>query len=146
MASRAVSDAVLLEMQTAFPLHTVRILHNEEDPEPPRDITSHALVNGWFGLEFPGATESLRSLGDPGANYWTEDGAFLVHVFIPSGVGTDMAAALDEQVKDLFRGRQIGPTQEINILDLYEADAGDRFGGNWYGVSRGFAFRRDFIG
>jgi len=144
MASQAVIDAVTTEVTNAFPTLTVRKLLNEQDPDPPR--TEDALDNGWIGLEFPTSTESLRSLGDASNNNWTENGAFIVHVFIASGTLETVATSRDEQIKTLFRSRQIGTNNEISILDLFEPNAGDRYGGNWFAISRGFGFERDFHG
>lgn len=144
MASQAVIDAVESIVSAAFPLHTVRVLLNEEDPEPPRELED--IKNGWFGLEFPPCAESLRSLGAPGANNWTENGAFVVHTFTASGTGPETATTRDEQIKALFRGQQIGTNNEITILDLFEPIAGDRYGGNWFAIARGFGFERDFLG
>lgn len=144
MASQAVIDAVTTAVTNAFPLLNVRMIENEEDPEPPRELS--AALEGFFALEFPPTLEVLRSLGDPGNNFWTENGAFIVHTIVPQGIGTVLANERNETIKTLFRSQQIGANNEITILDLFQTEDGNDFRGNWFVISQGFSFERDLIG
>ena len=144
MSSQVVIDAVEAKVQQLFPNNRIRVLLNEQKPEPPRDFST--LTEGWFGLEFPEASETLRSLGDAGNNNWTENGVFIVHIIVASGIGPKLANERDEIIKQAFRSQQIGENNEITVLDIFQAAGGDMFGGNWFVLSRGFGYERDFHG
>lgn len=108
----------------------VRALRNLEDPEPPR--TEALLAKTHLYLAFPPHREAATCLGGPSVS-WRESGAFLVYVLVASQTLDAQADAAFETALDSLRNLTIGGL--VDVRNIFGAEAGARFGGNWWGHS-----------
>lgn len=82
---------------------TVIFVENK-DFEPPRN--AQGQPEPFVALEFPGAGAQQWSIGDPGNNAWREDGAFMLHLCVPTGTGGEQARAWSDDLAAIFRGKE----------------------------------------
>lgn len=118
---------------------TLTVLTNLQDPEPPRTLS--ALDQAHLFIGFPPTNEAARGLGGPGLP-WDEAGAFMLHVLVGRGEGEAKADDVMSRAKQSLRGQTIGDT---DILDMFGAEAGPKYGGNWWGQSLAVAFETQDI-
>lgn len=133
MARRATKDAIVAHFAGLFAGDAsviVRALRNLEDPEPPR--TEAELAKTYLYLDFPPHRESAICLGAPGVP-WREQGTFILNVLVASSTLDAAADAAFETATASLRNQQIGGV--VDVKNLFGADAGPRYGGNWWGLS-----------
>ncbi len=121
------------------------------------DVTNLHIDRGvddslWVALEFPGGSEEIISMGDPGNNLYREFGVINVHVLVPSGSGATEALTAIESIRVLFRGAEFGT--DPNFVRCYGADpatTSDRISpatieGQWYIMSCSIDYTFDAFG
>lgn len=106
MASATPAAAIQDRFLTNWGDVTATFVGNPDDVTPPVDGNANPLP--FVVLEFPGAVASQWTIGDPGNNAWREDGAFMLHIGIPSGSGDAAARDFADQLAALFRGQSFG--------------------------------------
>lgn len=133
MATDITKAAVVAHFEALFPdpaLVVVTPLRNNENPEPPRKEADLAKTQVY--LQFPPHKEEAVCLGSV-ATPWRETGAFLFHVLVASGKADAAADAAFKTITLSLRNQTIGG--RVDILSLFGAESGPRFGGNWWGKS-----------
>jgi len=121
------------------------------------DVTNLHIDRGvddslWVALEFPGGSEEIISMGDPGNNLYREFGVINVHVLVPSGSGATEALTAIESIRLLFRGAEFGT--DPNFVRCYGADpatTSDRISpatieGQWYIMTSSIDYTFDAFG
>jgi len=121
------------------------------------DVTNLHIDRGvddalWVALEFPGGSEEIISMGDPGNNLYREFGVINVHVLVPSGSGATEALTAIESIRVLFRGAEFGT--DPNFVRCYGADpatTSDRISpatleGQWYIITSSIDYTFDAFG
>lgn len=124
----------------------VEALRNLEDPNPPR--TRADLEKAWIYLRFTATHEAARGL--PGADGvpWDEDGSFLLLVLVASGDLDALADEIFETAKASVRDVSIKDSEgddRLDVIEVFGAEAGPKFGGNFWGVSAALSFETQNI-
>ena len=133
MSTLAAENAIVAHFESVFAADIaagtviVRALTNLESPEPPRAEAMLAKVHVF--LQFPAHNERPTCIG---GGSWRETGTFLVYVLVASGTGRDVVGALFKRATDSLKAGTIGGDL-VEIMNLFGAAAGARFGGNWWG-------------
>ena len=125
----AAIEARLRAAWTATPIQTDNVL--EDLPEPPM---------AFVALEFPGGAAEQITIGAPGANLFREDGAFMVHVFVPVGTGAAAARSQADQIAAIFRAQSFDGVRCWAPFPPHESPRSD---GNYWGVSFGVPYQWD---
>ena len=99
-------------------------------------------------LEFPVASENQISLGTPGTRVFREEGAFLLTLCIPIGIGLDPASSpwstrLDA-LRAVFRGKQFSGVNTLAPSPPFTNDESDR--GAYFELSVATPFYYDVTG
>lgn len=150
MTTKITKDIITAHFETLFAAEArvgaVKALRNLEDPEPPR--TRADLAKAWVYLRFTATHEAPRGL--PGANGvpWDEDGAFMLMVLVASRDEDALADEIFETAKASLRNvslKDSGGEDRIDVIEFFGAEAGPKFGGNFWGVSAAAAFETQDI-
>ena len=146
MPTKQLKDFVGAHFSTLFAAEitagsvTVTALRNLEDPSPPRreeDIDGKIHIF----LAFPPTRQEGAVLGAGGP--WDERGAFMVHIASASGSGEALADEIAEMAAESLRDASLGGA--VDIHDIIEADAGPKWGGNFWGISLAVSFHQPGI-
>lgn len=96
----------------------------------------------WVQLRFPGSQVTRGDIGEPDAPMRDEVGAFMVDVFVPLGVGDDIARAIADAVWEIFALKEISG---VRFDERLAGQSGDRepegAAGVWWGISYGIRYR-----
>lgn len=135
MASAEVAAAVTARLTSMFNAAPVRTANtNEADP----DLNSGPFVV----IEFPGGTAEQITIGAPGNNVFRERGAFMVHVFVPSGSGEQAARVMAGQIAAIYRGKSFSG---VDCGAPYPPGDDTGPNGNWFGSSFSIPYQYDFF-
>ena len=135
MASTAVRTAVKNRLAAGFTDIPVRLPNAAG-----ADLQMPSTPSAFAQLVFPGAVEDQITIGAPDDNIFRETGAFMIHVFVPKGTGDNQAATYAESIRVLFRGKSFdGVTCEAP----FAPQEGERYGGNYWGISFGVPYYFD---
>lgn len=104
-----------------------------QPPEPPA---------AFVVLEFPGGAAEQITVGAPGNNVFREDGAFMLHVMVPSGSGASLARIYADQLATIFRAQTFGGVRCWAPFPPHESD---RSNGTAWGVSWGTPYQFDLF-
>lgn len=100
----------------------------------------------WIEIRFPGALNDRADLGDPNGAMWEEAGVFICDVYVPANTGDELAAAIADTLAALFQGQDF---DFVSCMGRLPGQSGQRqpdgFGGTWWGVSFGIAYRYQSI-
>lgn len=132
--------AALFAAEIAAGSIAVRALRNLEDPEPPR--TEADLGKTHVFLQFPAHGERASCFGEDAP--WRETGAFILYVLVASGRGDAAADAIFRTAVNSLRNQTIGG--RVDVLSMFGADSGARFGGNWWGQSIAVEYQVEDVG
>lgn len=108
------------------------------------DNTSFAPseAQSWVQLRFPGSKIARGDIGEPDAPLVDEVGSFMVDIFVPRGIGDDLARALADAVWDIFKFRNI---DGVRCDERLTGQSGERMPdgvpGVWWGFSFGITYR-----
>lgn len=98
--------------------------------------------NPWIEIRFPGAATRRADIGDADHPMWDEAGAFMCDVYVPVGVGAEMAAALADAMWAIFAGRDLSG---VRCDERLQGQSGEReptgVPGVWWGLSFGVSYR-----
>lgn len=101
----------------------------------------------WVEIRFPGSDIARADIGDPDHPMWDEAGAFMCHVFVPTGIGVDIANAIADAMWEVFAGKTVS---YIRFDDRLGGQAGERedpgIEGVWWGASFGVSYRYLSVG
>lgn len=139
MISAEVVTAVSEALTNAYPDLLVRDVENPDETKLP----ARSSTDVWVALEFPPSEEYAADEGDPDNIRWREEGVFMVHVYVPTGTGPDTAKLWARRVYEVYRGKVIG--DDVECFGRDRGDMGERWNGNWWGISFAMPFRRDHI-
>lgn len=135
----AAIEARLIANWSTTPIYLADDLH--DPPEPPSPFVV---------LEFPGGTARQVTIGSPGANAFEEEGAFMIHVFVPIGnqpvTGTPwrkVARDYAETIAAIFRGKTFS---SVRTYAPFPPNESDRAIGNFYSVSFATPFLYSYLG
>ena len=109
-------------------------------------------IEEWATMLDAQAFETQASLGSPGDQRWREEGSIMLIVFVPSGSGTARALELAEQLRALFRAKQIddgagGETivfRSVDPPDTVLPSSVDASSGAWFGYAVDATYYCDF--
>jgi hypothetical protein len=137
MSSSAVADIIQARVRDAWTATPVR--EGNADFDPGRAP--------YLELAFPGADEGRAAIGDASNPMWEEDGAFMVHLFAPQGVGDAVLRGLADEAAGLFL-RWPSPPEGLTIWRRMGSQAGERAveGRPWAGISFGISYTYHSIG
>lgn len=144
MATKALKDAVAAHFAALFAGDarvSIKVLRNLVDPTPPK---KEAEIDGraWLFLQFPPTKQERAACGADAPR--DEYGAFMVHVAVASN---SEEALLDEiaaaVVDSLF---SLDADSLFDVDEIFEGDAGPKWGGNFWGVSIGVPFDHRAVG
>lgn len=141
MATKALKDAVQAHFQALFSDDervSVKVLRNLQNPSAPRK-ESEIDGRAWVFLQFPPVKKERAAVGGGLSKApWDEVGAFMAHVAVASQSGE---ALLDEIVETVTESLEaLDANSVFDVDELYEGDAGQLWGGNFWGVSIGVPF------
>lgn len=139
MASDLLVWGVTARIKSLFPNLDYRDLDNPPELRPP----ALGVTPLWCALDFPSSAETLAGFGNPGNNLWRETGAFMVHVFCPSGTGGQTARTQADAIFNALKGTAF---DGIWITGRFDPNAGPDYGGIWWRESRGISYRHDLTG
>lgn len=125
----AAIEARLRANWTATPIQTSNVV--EDLPEPPA---------AFIALEFPGGGAEQITIGAPGANLFREDGAFMLHVFVPLGAGAAVARGHADTLAAIFRAQSFDGVRCWAPFPPQESATSD---GNYWGLSFGVPYQFD---
>ncbi len=138
MAGDPLRDAFRAELATVLAITPaiswpVKDLQNTTElPAPP---AADATVQGWFEIEFPGASEAQYTFGAPGANFHQEQGQVTVRAVTRLRAGTtvrDLAEGYLATVRSRFRGRRFAVgSLSCRITDTAPMGGGQDEAGMW---------------
>ena len=135
-----IRDALNAAVSAAWP-YTGITLPNER-AEPPADGSA------WLALSYPVLTETMMTVGAPGANLWRQEGGLRVALFVPIGSGIDSPGApWDSRIDDLraaLRGKVFGPVTTFEASPPITDNTNDM--GAYYELSFVVVFQADVIG
>lgn len=98
-AIRALKDALATDWTTTPVV--------EENEDPPGLIDAAGVPSPFVFVEIQSDSAEQRSIGSPGSDWFESKGAMIATVFVPSGIGADLATQHAAAIGDLFRNRQI---------------------------------------
>lgn len=129
MASQTARAAIrtFLDAQRSGGAISAPLAYENEYADRPAD-------SPWVFVRFQGLFYDQASIGAgaPTANRWTEEGAIMAHVRVPSGTGTTSAATIAEQIAELFRGRWLQPEDiKFGIISIGDGEMADEDGNFW---------------
>lgn len=152
MASAAVMSAVKTQLTSAW---SGLCASASVSPAPPiiyPNLPGLVPDDGspFLAVEYPVASEAMKSQGAPGSNIWREEGAFVLTLCV--GVGADLLTSGYATLVDLLRSNLRGQTLAAGSgrLQLFEAspavfrDSSDR--GAYCELSASVAYWFDVIG
>lgn len=134
MTSTVVASVVKTAVATAWDtgVAAVREENTEFDPGG----------NPWIQFRFPGSHITRGDIGEPEAPMRDEAGAFMVDVFVPRGVGDDLARAIADAIWDIFALKNISG---VRFDERLMGQSGEReqegVAGVWWGLSYGIRYR-----
>lgn len=134
MSSSAVVQVIKSTFAAGWDAASVRIreTNTEFDPEG----------NPWVELRFPGSQVVRGDIGEPDAPLQDEVGAFMVDIYVPHGVGDDLARELADAAWSIFAMKDISG---IRFDSRLTGQSGDRepvgIPGVWWGLSFGISYR-----
>src|SRR5882757_1725106 len=102
-----------------------------ETTEPPKGSDGTPIP--WVALEFPGGVGTVWGIGNPGNNSFREDGAFMIHVFVPAGSGSTLARTYADQLAAIFRGKDFATS--VVCYAPHPPQTNGTPDGNYFGVS-----------
>jgi hypothetical protein len=121
--------------------HTTPIVFENETFEWPHE--SDATPKAFVALEFPGGSGQQWTIGNPGANAWREDGAFLLHVLVPTGSGAKVGRQYADDLAALFRGQSFGG---VTCWESGPPRATEPPNGNYFRLTIATRFHYEFLG
>lgn len=137
MARKAVIDivaATLAANWTKCPVYGPNVLD-----ETPEDGSPYIVV------QFPYVKSDQVTFGDPGNNWWRDDGAFRLVLHVERGGGIDDGTAWADELAAIFRGKDLG-----GILQTWAPSApvtDDRnSAANYYVLSFAVPYWHDYLG
>jgi hypothetical protein len=97
------SDAVFTAIRTFLEANwsATPLAWPNEHFDPPKQAA-------WVAVEVEGDLLNQIEIGAPGQNAWREEGALLLHVFVPVGTGSLVARQHAKALANLFRGVTTG--------------------------------------
>lgn len=138
MAGDPLRDAFRSELATVLAVSPaitwpVKDLQNTTiQSEPP---AADATVQGWFEIEFMGASEAQYTFGAPGSNFHQEQGQVTVRVVTRLRAGSttrDLAEGYLATVRARFRGRRFAVgSLSCRITDTAPMGGGQDEAGMW---------------
>lgn len=75
-----------------------------EEPWPPKSSDGKKHL-AWVNLEISALPSSLQGAGVPGSQMWESPGFIYVHVFVPTGEGSELAVEHAVAIGEIFRGK-----------------------------------------
>lgn len=120
MASKTVSDAVKAYLAANF--STCPVYELSAQFEPPPDGSAFVQV------QYPFGREEQMSVGDPGNNWFREEGALRLVVNTPAGDGVAVAAALADELRALFRNKRFDGVRTFEAQPITLDDGSDQLG------------------
>lgn len=143
MATKTTKDILESHFTTLFAADdrvVVRILRNLEAPEQPSKRAD--LEKAFLYIQFPATNERPRGFGGVDIP-WDERGAFMIYVLVASHSLDALADEIHETAKRSLRNKTFD--DKLDIEDMFGAEAGPKFGGNWWGVSTAIEFETQDI-
>lgn len=119
MASKAVHDAVLALIQTAWGSTTPIIKPNEEG-ETPSDS------GAFLTIQFPVASEEHIGMAGAGNRTFREMGAVRLVLSVPRGSGVEQALTWCETLRNALRAQQVGHLRLKSPSPAFQDDNNDR--------------------
>jgi hypothetical protein len=90
-------------------------------------------------LEFPGGVSDIMDIG---ASVYREDGAFMIHINVVTGTGTEMARAWADTIAAIFRGKRFS---FVLCYAPYPPAPSSSPDGKYYRMSFGTPYHYEFV-
>ncbi|KRE02595.1 hypothetical protein ASE61_15065 [Bosea sp. Root670] len=110
---------------------------------PNESFTPPADGSAFIAVQFPIASEEQASFGAPESNVFREEGAVRFVICSPRGEGVDPAAALADQLRDLFRNARFGGVRTYAPTSPVFDGRGDD--GNYHRASFAVPYEHDIF-
>lgn len=121
MPSQAVSDAVDSYLSANFSTRPVYSLNTGNMDAPPDG-------GSFVQVQYPLALEDQKSVGDPGNNWFREEGAIRFVIVASAASGTDETYALADELRGLFRNKRFDGVRTFEAPPVTIDDQSDKSG------------------
>lgn len=145
MTTRTTKEIIVAHFEALFAgdarVGGVIAARNLEEPEPPR--TRAGLEKAWVWIRFTGTGRSPRGLPGAAGVPWDEAGAFMLMVLVGSNTLDALADEIFNTAETSLRDETIG--DKLDVINVIGAEAGPKFGGNWWGRAAAVQFETQNI-
>jgi hypothetical protein len=120
MPSASVITAVETYLAANFATLPVYTVNTELEPPPDG--------SGFVQVQFPFGREEQRSIGDPGNNWFREEGAIRFVLSTPIGEGIAAAATIADELRTLMRNKRFDGVRTYEAQPIVIDDRSDKPG------------------
>lgn len=125
--AKAVADAIEARLGatwTSTDGTVLTVIGRNGQGMPPADLTPH------IEIEYPITNESQLTLGDPGNNFYRQEGVFRLIVNEVRGLGASRARGWADELAALFRGQTFSSVACFDVDGPVEDESNDD--GAWF--------------